>query len=400
MFDISLTVPINMVREVGSEVIIVGGSLSGLTFALACAKRGICTRVLERIKGPHQSGGALGVDRQLLMRVVGLDTFNDDATSVFPVLTRHRNAASWDAVYGWLRELVHQHNSITLAEGITISEVVQNAQLATAIMSDGQRFDAAIIVGADGYRSVVRGEINPEASYGSYAGYLLWRGMVQEENMPCGTVWPNGNDGAAFITTSGSRLIAYPVAGQTNTLDPGRRQICFTWYDYSRDILLQAQNCLSSTRHVLGSLARENIPKEVFDDLREQAARIWPEPWRAFVVHALDRQDIFATPVAEYFPTRLHRGRLAVIGDAAHVVSPVTGKGFRAGVLDAEALADRLAQAFQRPERDVPSALELFADDRLSAAQDLASASMKWSRAFLRNASEVKGLPGRNRYEI
>jgi len=56
---------------------------------------------------------------------------------------------------------------------------------------------------------------------------------------------------------------------------------------------------------------------------------------------ALSRAGADVTPIAEYVPDRLVNGRLALVGDAAHVPTPMTGCGFSASLDDAEAIAGR-----------------------------------------------------------
>jgi 2-polyprenyl-6-methoxyphenol hydroxylase-like FAD-dependent oxidoreductase len=50
-------------------------------------------------------------------------------------------------------------------------------------------------------------------------------------------------------------------------------------------------------------------------------------------------------PIAEYLPKRLARGPLAILGDAAHVLSPMTGSGYATAVEDAITLSDMLSHA-------------------------------------------------------
>jgi 2-polyprenyl-6-methoxyphenol hydroxylase-like FAD-dependent oxidoreductase len=51
----------------------------------------------------------------------------------------------------------------------------------------------------------------------------------------------------------------------------------------------------------------------------------------------------FGTPIAEYVPKRLIAGHVALIGDAAHVSSPMTGSGFHYALLDVLSLRQALA---------------------------------------------------------
>lgn len=373
-----------------NDVVIIGSSLSGLTLALACAQRGIRTRVIERSHSEQQRGSALGIDRSLLLRAIGMQPKSEERTASFPVTTEYRQAVSWRSLHGWLRRLAAQRPEITLIDGRLIFQVEQTDASATAITSDGERIDAEIIVGADGYRSAVRRVIDPDHPSALYAGYLLWRGMVAETSFPEEIRWPRGNEGAALVNEAGYRLVVYPVAGKDDSLVFGQRLISFAWYDKTRDDLLRKTKCVSPDGRVLSSLSPENVPEKVSHELKDLALRIWPEPWKTVIVYAIEKREVFATPAAEYYPQRLHRGRLAVIGDAAHVVSPATGMGFVAGIQDGEALADALAVSPRQPEGGFHRALEDYGRRRLPAAQQLVTRSMGWSRDYLCGAK----MPG------
>lgn len=363
------------------ETLVVGGSLSGLTFALACARRGIKTLLLERTSGSQRGGSALGINRDLLLRVIGQDTLRSHS---FPVLAGKRQASTWQSVHVWLCRQTLEHNKITLIEDVSVVEVAQDADGATAVTAGGQRYKADLVVGADGYRSVVRRAIDYELPAASYAGYLLWRGLVVEADLRF-CHFPQQNEGIALVNKDGYRLIAYPVANSDGSLAVGQRLISFTWYDPGRYNLLRDLHCVSAAGHVLCSLVAEKIPPATKGELCELARRIWPDPWRSVIIHALEHDQVFATPVAEYIPRRLHRGRLAIIGDAAHAVSPVTGKGFIQSIHDADVLAESLARIASGSAKHLAAALEIYEAERLPQALALGAASRTWSKAFRQN---------------
>ncbi len=367
-----------------ADITIVGGSLSGLTFALACAGRGVHVRVLERGHEPHQSGGALGIDRFLLLRALGMDSRVESKMEGFPILTGHRQAVSWHALYVWLHDLAQRRPEITLNHDCSASEVMQTDSFATVITTNGERIEAPVIVGADGYQSAVRKAISPEHPHALYAGYLMWRGLVSEQDLPPSTSWPQNNEGLVLITQTGYRLVAYPVAGPDGSLEHGKRLLSFAWYDKGRDLLLQESGCLLPTGQVVSSLSPKSIPRTVQEELCDLASQIWPKPWSTAIVLAIEKGGMFATPVAEYVPERLIQGRLAIIGDAAHVASPVVGQGFVAGILDSEALADALKEAHNRTNGDLVSALRTYEQTRLTSVQELVATSRLWSAGYLR----------------
>ena len=366
------------------EVLVVGGSLTGLSCALALARYGVSSRVVERVEARNRGGGGLGVDRGLLQHVTGLDPFRRTASPPLPVVSSYRESTSWLALHNWLRENALAQPLVAVEEGVTLESIEDDSHGVTAKTADGRRLTARMLIGADGYRSFVRTYVNPDKPYASYAGYMLWRGLVDERQMDRNTAWATERDGFGMIDGRGYRLIAYPVPGVDGSVAPGERQISFAWYDTHRDDLLRATGCLSSTGEVLGTLAGPSVDVSLRAELLAIARDTWPEPWRAAVDYAIQGPLLFGTPICEYSPPRLVRGNLAIMGDAAHVASPMTGRGFRTGIEDADTLARTVRKLRQTSgtfsSRDV---LHRFQAERLPVARALATASKQASKDYL-----------------
>ena len=126
------------------------------------------------------------------------------------------------------------------------------------------------------------------------------------------------------------------------------------------------------------SLTPAMIPDQTYQGLAARAGT-WPQPWRAAVLDCLERRTLVGTPVKEYVPERLTRGRLALVGDAAHVPSPITGSGFSASLADAAAMADVLDEATADA---VPRALEQYERRRLAEVRRMVVDGQSFSRAF------------------
>jgi 2-polyprenyl-6-methoxyphenol hydroxylase-like FAD-dependent oxidoreductase len=83
--------------------------------------------------------------------------------------------------------------------------------------------------------------------------------------------------------------------------------------------------------------------------------------------------------------SRLAAGRIVIIGDAAHVPSPITGSGFSASFVDAEAVAAALTTRLRRGA--VPEALADYEQQRIGSARSLLQGGQRFSQSFARSAA-------------
>jgi len=201
------------------RVVIVGGSLVGLCTAVTLARRGARVTVLERTpEGRYQGGGGLGVDVTLLAAVTGL--------AERPLETHARRTAE-----------------IALRRG---AEVV-DAGDGWAQTVDGERYEADAVIGADGARSTVRRRVTPERSDGTYAGYLLWRAMVPESDLP-DEILPAPDEPSREHYSGPYRLVTYLVPGADGSTTRGQRRLNLVWYDPARSDLLEPTDCSMARR--------------------------------------------------------------------------------------------------------------------------------------------------------
>ncbi|WP_091152084.1 FAD-dependent oxidoreductase [Geodermatophilus africanus] len=127
------------------------------------------------------------------------------------------------------------------------------------------------------------------------------------------------------------------------------------------------------------SLRPADIPEETYAELATEAGRRWPTPWGDAIADSIARRAVTATPISEYLPDRLVAGRLVLVGDAAHVPTPMTGRGFAASLADGQALAGAVARA--RADH-VPDDLLAYQRQRLGPARALVQSGQSFSRSF------------------
>ena len=342
--------------------VVAGGSLVGLSSAIALASQGMDVTVLEQSPSPAtESGGGLGVDVALLQEVTGIRLDP-------PVLHgADRDTTAWHLLQGWLEEHAVRSPGVTMRRDARVTAATPGDQWhsATVVTADGGSYPADLVVGADGARSTVRAALAPDNPAARYAGVLLWRALVSERDMPAAVKLPSAGEPGREVYAGPYRLVTYPVPGPAGETTVGDRRLNLVWYDPQQRELLQDTGLLDG-EEVRGSLAPGALPPVVQQRLSEFAAANWPSPWREALEIALDGGAVFGTPIVHYEPAWLTSGRIALAGDAAHAASPMVGSGFREGLYDARALAVTMRDV--RSAGEVPGALTRYQDLRLRPA--------------------------------
>jgi 2-polyprenyl-6-methoxyphenol hydroxylase-like FAD-dependent oxidoreductase len=367
------------------QCVVVGGSLVGLSTAIALSRLGMDVTVLERSPArAGDGGGGLGVDVTLLAQVTGIP---EQPPVVHGV---DRDTTAWHLLQGWLEAHAVHRAGVTMHRGTEVISVNpgDRGQSAAVVTDRGGSYRADLVVGADGARSTVRGAVDPEHHGARYAGVLLWRSMVDEQAMPAGVALPAAGEPSREVYAGPYRLVTYLVPGAAGETEVGHRRLNLVWYDPQQAELLRDRGLLEGDT-IHGSLAPGALPDPVRERLAEFAAANWPTPWREALGLALRNGTVFGTPIVHYEPKRLARGRAALAGDAAHAASPMVGGGFRQGLYDVAALAGVLSATTSAAE--IPAALGRYQELRLRPAVQHVAVSERATAAYLARATRERG---------
>jgi 2-polyprenyl-6-methoxyphenol hydroxylase-like FAD-dependent oxidoreductase len=246
------------------ETIIVGGSLAGLTTAIALAARERPVTVLERTRGRTQRGVAIGLGRTDLDAAVGtelstrvIEHLGEDSLRQGPY------PHPWWNVYAALRATAEELPDITLIDGAHVIEVGEDDESAWAITDDGRRFAARVLIGSDGYRSVVRRHVAAHHPYANYAGYIVWLG---QSDFPPEV---NGKDYRVDFESGGPELLAlYPMVQGDGTIP----RYGWAWFDTSHNDLLREIGAIDGDE-VLHTPRTTAIPDEVYETMQRRARK-------------------------------------------------------------------------------------------------------------------------------
>ncbi|MFF7409740.1 FAD-dependent oxidoreductase [Streptomyces lydicus] len=191
-----------------------------------------------------------------------------------------------------------------------------------------EELTADLVVGADGIHSAVRRAVFPGHPEPRYAGFTAWRFVVPAPDRPCTAheTWgPGGLWGT--VPLPDGRIYAYATAA----VPPGGRAA-----DDERAELLRRFGTWH--RPVPDLIAAADPATVLRNDVRTAAAP----------------------------PPAFHRGRVALLGDAVHPMTPNLGQGGCQAIEDAVVLAQLAA-----PDADLAAALADFTRQRLPRTMDV-----------------------------
>lgn len=351
------------------RVIVVGGSIGGLFSAALLKANGWAVDVYERTEVELAGRGAGIVTHKPLLdaleacgagtRALGVVSQRRAAYDIkgnivhafdFPQLV-----TSWDRLQNLTRNCVddaHYH----LGHALTRFE--DTGGHVRAWFANGHMVEADLLVGADGFRSAVRGQLFP-AVQPQYAGYVVWRGVAPEEALPEEIRTGAFGDFGFHLPDGDGEVIGYPIAGADNDLRVGHRRYNWVWYRVvDQDTLADMLTDETGTRHDI-SIPPPLIRKGVIARLRQDAHAKISRPFATILDHV---EAPFFTPIYDHASPAMVTGRVALLGDAAFVARPHVGAGVTKAAEDAVALSDALRKA-----SNVEEGLAAYDEMRLEA---------------------------------
>src|ERR1700733_14696462 len=316
------------------DTLIVGGGLGGLSAALCIARQGGTVNVLERSKSFAEVGAGiqLAPNATRILQRLGV------LKAILPLAVRPRRLVLGDAVqsreltsldltdfparYGAPYLVLHRNDLLTalvdacarsgvrLCTDVNVVELTDTGPAAVAVCADGREFSAEIAIGADGLHSRLRGYFSDDQPINS--GFGAYRGAIPMDQVERHA---DLRDVVAWIGP-GLHLVQYPLrSGQMYNQVAVFRSQAYLRGEAGWGTRAELRAALAGcSEHVRESLKRLSI------------ASRWP---------MLDR-----LPMANWA-----RGRVALLGDAAHPMLQYLAQGACQAIEDADALAAELAAA-------------------------------------------------------
>lgn len=323
------------------DVVIVGGGPVGTMLACVLAVGGLDVEVLEQRGQPSLRSRAIGIHPPLLGALddIGVaDALLERAIHIrtgevrsdgrrLGQMSFERAAPGFPFVAALpqyeteavLRARFEQLRPGRYRSGVSVTAVHDRGDT-VEITTDSGPVTAQYVIGADGARSTVR-----------QAAGIAWQQRGRRETYVMGDFADTGPAGAGAVLyfERGGVVESFPLPGSR------RRWVAMT------DFLVA-----DATSTELAALIRHRTGVQVAEPLGEASSFI----------------------AQQRLAGRMHSGRMVLVGDAAHQISPIGGQGMNLGWLDAVALAPALQRALLMPG-EAASALDNYDRLRRSSAR-------------------------------
>jgi 2-polyprenyl-6-methoxyphenol hydroxylase-like FAD-dependent oxidoreductase len=331
-------------------VTIAGGSIAGLCAGVALRGIGAKVSIFERNAGPMDTRGAgIVVQRELIdllhkHKAPELPTTGcrvrrylqpDSGSGQKQVMAQ--DFTSWEAIYTTLRTTFPDDFYFT---GSSVRDVTQENSRVIANMEDGTSVESDVLLAADGANSPLRRTLLPN-TLTNYAGYVAWRGTVDEATAPAHLV-TFFDDAFTFCESrSGGHILVYFIPGEGANTAPGQRRLNWVWYVRADDEELTRILVDTNGERHRASLPQGLAPAGMIAELCELAKRE-VHPMLAELVAAT--AEPFVQTIVDVVVPKTRFGRVMLVGDAAFVVRPHTAGATAKAAYDASVVSSSLGQ--------------------------------------------------------
>lgn len=327
--------------QTAERILIAGGGIGGLALAIALARRGRRSLVLEARDtfSPAGAGIQIGPNGVRVLELLGAAADLKPHVGVPEAIHVYRGASAkriaalplgawiaerhgapyWVAhradLHAALKATAERHREIEIRTGFGVTRVEQDGHGVRVATADGATVEGPALIGADGLWSAVRGFLAPGVSP-QFAGASA-----------CRIVLPRAQAGRLAENAVGlwlspkAHLVHYPVRGG----------------DEIAAVVIAEETWQSRVWDAEADPIQLSAHVSAFDD-DLSAVLLRAGPWRRWSLNRMADLPTWAS------------GRIALLGDAAHPMFPYLAQGGVLALEDAAVLAELLTSG--RPEAE------------------------------------------------
>ena len=357
---------------------IIGGSMAGLFAATALSKKGWDISVHEKVPVPLSGRGAGIATYDELADLVYKATNNNNVLGTtaksrvsLDIKGKIINSydypqvyTSWQYLFSILREQISNDDYFM---GDDCIKIEQNEDKAIAFFENGKKKETDLIIVANGIKSELRTYVDNKA-YPQYAGYVGWRGVVNEEEISKNSLEILSNYFIVVLPYN-QQIASYPIAGEgKNPFKIGERRINWIWYKPVPQKKLKEILLGKSGQQFEDGIPPNEIREEIVNDLFKEAEEKLPPQLVELV--KITKQPLIQ-PIFDLQSMKMKNGRVVTIGDAAFTARPHVGMGVTKAAMDAFTLSEYLEDSSNLDD------LDKWEHSRLKESQFIVNRSRK-----------------------
>jgi FAD-dependent urate hydroxylase len=336
------------------NIAIVGAGMGGLTAGIALKKFGHQVTIYEQAAEILPVGAAislwsngvkclnyLGLTEQIqtlggeMESLAYIDGLNDQTMTQFDLTPLYKEVGqrAYPVARADLQQLLMETFGLeNIKLGMKMTEIEDQSEYVNIHFADGSQIKADLLIGADGTHSITRKFVLDYQVERRYAGYVNWNGLVQiDEKIAPAQQWTT-------YVGEGKRVSLMPVA----------QNRFYFFFDVPIESGLPNQ--------------REQYKAELKKYFKDWCAPVHQ------LIDCLDEQKTNRVEIHDIEPfMNFYKGRVVLLGDAAHSTTPDIGQGGCQAMED----AIYLARALQINTFGLSDALERYQNKRNDRTREM-----------------------------
>ncbi|OYX64306.1 MAG: oxidoreductase [Sphingomonadales bacterium 32-64-17] len=352
------------------RVLVVGGGVGGMSAAVSLARQGVAVELIDSDPEWRAYGAGIsvtGLSLRAFEHLGVLDKVRErgfvgggirlrtpDGTVVMESPPLPEDAPAVECSGGIMRPVLHaimqeavREAGVTVSLGLEPTGFAEGEGAITVALSDGSERTVDLVIAADGIFSKTRAALFPEAAAPKFTGQGCWRIVA---------------DRPAHVTTT-EMYIGGPVKLGINPISADKVYAFILehvpdnpWFAEA-DMLPRVAELLAPFGGDIAAI-RDNLGEHSLVNYRPLEWQLLPLPW--------------------------HKGRVVVIGDAAHATTPHMASGAGLAAEDGIVLAEELAKT-----DDLAAALTAFGERRFERARLVVENSVRIGEIEMSGGNQV-----------
>jgi len=354
-------------KRIMTRILIIGAGIGGLTLAHACIQNGFEVQLFEKAKSLEPVGAGIQISPNAVKVLNALNLFTSvsqkafypeaietrlgrSGRRIFSINLKDKAEVRWGAPYlhvhraDYISALCENLPKGILRLGTEVTKIDQTNNGVSVVLSSGEKIEGDILIGADGIHSKVRDHICGEVD-AEFTGNIAWRSVV-------------------------------PIKALGDNIPP---PTACAWFGPGRHAVTYRLGANGELANFVGVVETEGWSEEGWSLRGEKPDALKDfRGWDPVITQLIEKSDeLYKWALFDRPPlSEWHRGRVALMGDAAHPMLPFLAQGAAMAVEDAYVLSQALKSY------ELEKALTLYRMARLPRTAKVQAASRANMKTF------------------